>query len=509
MNSSLSVLDSPLSLADFDAAIRLHERHRITAYYPETGPLRRPLYVKHMQFFAAGGPHEPLPSCSPACTGAPHRERLFIAGNRVGKTEGVGAYEVTCHLTGRYPGWWHGHRFKHPISAWAAGETNITVRDILQTKLLGKIVREAGDRPDKAIGLGTGMIPAEAIRATRPKSGVPNAVETVWVRHASGGSSVLTFKTYEQGAGVFMGTEQDIVWFDEEPPEDVYTEGLMRTMKTASFTGGLLLLTFTPLMGWTQVVERFMNEAECAAAQRFVVQAGWNDAPHLSDEEKTEMERRLPPHQRDARTKGIPALGTGAIYPVPESELLVDPFPIPKAWPRGWGLDVGWKWTSAVWAAHDRDNDILYLDSEYARSEGEPSIHAAGIRGRGGWIPGVIDPAANGRSQIDGRQLLQMYRDLGLEISPADNSVETGIYEVWTRMCSGRLKVFRSLAEWLREFRQYHRDEKGRIVKSNDHLMDATRYRAMHLDRLKTPPVKKEPERRLREPGGEAASWMG
>jgi phage terminase large subunit-like protein len=509
MNSAPSVLDSPLSLADVDAIIGLQQRTKVKRYYPEAGPLRRELYPKHQAYFTAGGEHQPTPHCPPGCSGAPHRERLFIAGNRVGKSEGVGAFEVTYHLTGLYPAWWKGHRFQGPVSAWVAGETNITVRDILQAKLLGKIVRQSGDRPDQAVGLGTGMIPADTIRTTRPKSGIPNAIETAWIRHASGGSSTLTFKTYEQGQGVFMGTEQHIVWFDEEPPEDVYTEGLMRTMRTSGFAGGLLLLTFTPLRGWTTVVERFMNEKECVAASRFVVQAGWDDAPHLSESEKAEMAAKLPPHQRDARTKGIPALGTGAIYPVEESALLVDPFGIPKSWPRGYGLDVGWNWTSAVWSAHDRDNDILYLDSEYFRSEGEPSIHAAAIRGRGDWMPGVVDPAANGRSQIDGRQLLEMYKGLGLDLTQADNSVETGIYEVWTRMCSGRLKIFRSLAEWQREFRQYHRDAKGRIVKSSDHLMDASRYRVMHLDRLRTPPVKKDPERRSREAGSYPGAWMG
>ena len=495
-------------MPQLDAVIQFQERNRIRRYYPDAGDLHRGLYPKHMACMAAGGRHEPSPWCPTGCDGLPHRERLFIAANRVGKTEGVGAYETTCHLTGRYPNWWKGHRFDHAISAWAAGETNLTTRDILQAKLLGKIVREAGDRPEQAIGLGTGMIPADAIRGARPKSGIPNAIETTWIRHVSGGTSVLVFKSYEQGPGAFAGTEQDLIWCDEEPPDDVYGEALIRTMATGGFKGGLILLTFTPLNGWTAVVQRFMSEKECAEAHRFRVQAGWEDAPHLSKAERTDLERACPPHQRDARTKGIPTLGAGAIYPVGESELLVDPFAVPKHWPRGYGLDVGWKWTAAIWCAHDRDNDILYFDSEYLRSEGEPSIHAGAIKGRGPWIPGVIDPAANGRSQSDGQQLLPLYKGLGLDLTAANNSVETGIYEVWIRMSSGRLKVFRSLPQWQSEFRQYHRDRKGRIVKENDHLMDAKRYRTMHLDRLRLPPVKNEAKRQQGSysgPGG----WMG
>ena len=100
------------------------------------------------------------------------------------------------------------------------------------------------------------------------------------------------------------------------------------------------------------------------------------------------------------------------------------------------------------------------------------------IKAMGEWIPGMIDPAANGRSQVDGRQLIQLYLDLGLILDQAPNAVEAGIYEVWTRLTSGRLRVFSSLRHWFTEYRMYRRDAKGRVVKKNDHLMDATRYNA-------------------------------
>jgi hypothetical protein len=88
----------------------------------------------------------------------------------------------------------------------------------------------------------------------------------------------------------------------------------------------------------------------------------------------------------------------------------------------------------------------------------------------------VIDPAARGRSQKDGEQLLQNYIDLGLQLLPADNSRESGLYNVHQRLATGRLKVFRSMTNWLMEYRIYRRDEKGHVVKEKDHLMDATRY---------------------------------
>jgi hypothetical protein len=209
---------------------------------------------------------------------------------------------------------------------------------------------------------------------------------------------------------------------------------------------------------------------------KFIISATWDDVPHLSAETKAELFASIPPYQRDARSKGIPVLGAGAIYPVPESELLVSDFDIPKHWPRGFGLDVGFNVTAAVWAALDRQSDVLYLYNAYRRGEVEPVTHAAAIKARGEWVPGQIDPASRGRSQVDGRMLLQMYLDLGLKLNTAQNAVETGIYEVWCRMTTGRLRVFRSLQSWLEEYRLYRRDEKGKVVKVADHLMDATRY---------------------------------
>jgi hypothetical protein len=211
---------------------------------------------------------------------------------------------------------------------------------------------------------------------------------------------------------------------------------------------------------------------------KFVVNAGWDHVPHLSEEQKAEQLALIQPFQREARSKGIPTLGAGAIYPVPEDTILCDPFGIPDYFEQCYALDVGWNRTAALWAAHDPNTDIVYLYSEHYRSEGEPPIHAAAIRARGTWIPGVIDPAARSRSQKDGERLITTYRELGLEtLVASDNELESGIYECWIRLTTGRMKVFRTLANWLAEFRFYQRDEKGRIKDGQaDHLMDCMRY---------------------------------
>lgn len=215
---------------------RRTERRKLLTYYPDTGPLRRGLYPKHLAFFEAG---------------AVHRERLMLAANRIGKTEGIGGYEVTLHATGQYPAWWSGRRFTTPIRCWVAGATNETTRDIVQSKLFGKTTW-AGARKTFT---GTGLIPGEALGDLTWKQGVTDLVDTARIKHTSGGWSTIGVKSYQQGRKSFEGTEQDLIWLDEEPPLDVYSECLIRTMTT----DGLMMLTFTPLEGMSDVVMLFLD----------------------------------------------------------------------------------------------------------------------------------------------------------------------------------------------------------------------------------------------------------
>ena len=478
----------PPSALSSDAVAREvanRSRNKLHTLFPDEGPCRRELYPRHMEFLAAG---------------ATFRERLFMAGNRTGKTE-TGAYEMACHLTGRYPDWWEGKRFSKPISAWACGTTNGTTRDIVQEKLLG---------PEGAHG--TGMIPAERLERVSNKQGLPNAVDTIAVKHASGAVSHVAFKSYESGRKSFEGTAQHVIWLDEESPLDIYIECLYRTATTE----GVLYTTFTPLSGMSDVVKSFLEpENEEARAVKHVTQCDWSQVPHLDAAAKAQLLASTPPYQRDARTRGIPQLGAGAIYPLAESEIVVPRFEIPAHWPRSYGLDVGWNRTAVVWGALDRSSGIAYLYHEYSRAQAEPVIHAAGIKAVGEWIPGVVDPGCLGSSQIDGRTLMEMYGELGLHLQPAANAVESGIYEVWDALSTGRLRVFDTLSNWIGEFRKYHRDEKGKIVKKDDHLMDATRYWWVSgRDHLADPPVKRDADmlERLRrggmEGGGGQGSWM-
>ena len=243
---------------------------------------------------------------------------------------------------------------------------------------------------------------------------------------------------------------------------------------------------------------------------KYVVTATWDDVPHLTPEAREELYKSIPPYQRDARTKGIPQLGSGAIYQISESDISVKPFDIPDHWPRAFGLDVGWNRTAAIWGARDNQSGVIYLYSEHYRSHDEPTVHVEAIKSRGVWIPGVIDPASRGRSQKDGIQLLQIYRELGLDINTAINAVEAGIYAVWQLLCAGKLKAFSSLSNWYSEFRMYQRDEDGRVVKEHDHLMDAMRYLVMSgRDAMRTKPKPEGPAKvSYVVPGQQSQSWM-
>jgi phage terminase large subunit-like protein len=255
MNGSAAVEDladclreemSPAGIDAVNANLARHRdparraaRRKLWTFYPDEGPLRRELYPKHIAFLHAG---------------AKYGERLMMAANRIGKTEGIGGYETTLHLTGLYPHWWEGRRFDKPIQAWAAGRTAATTRDILQAKLCGPVAFEGG----RKTVAGTGLIPGDLIDGVSWKRGLADAVDIIKVRHVSGGVSTLGFKSFEQGRGAFEGTERDLVWLDEEPPMEVYVECLVRTMTTK----GLVIVTFTPLQGMTELVKTYLEQAD-------------------------------------------------------------------------------------------------------------------------------------------------------------------------------------------------------------------------------------------------------
>lgn len=423
-------------------------------FYKWFADSNRESYSKHISFLADG---------------ATFRQRAFLAANRVGKSE-TGAFEITCHATGIYPHWWTGKRFEEPTKIWIVGKSSETIRDTVQVAMLGN----PGCH-------GTGMIPGDLlINITKNNS----RADIITVKHISGGISSIGFKSNEAGRQSFEGTAMDVIWLDEECDLPIFIECLARTMTT----GGIIFTTFTPLKGLTDLILSLIKDGNldtpCNGVS--VTTCSWDDAPHLSPEVCAEMLALLPPHQRLARSQGIPQLGSGVVYPINPESYKITPFEIPKHWHKLTGLDVGWKRTAAIFGAINPDTSEIYLYSEHYMGEAEPLIHATAIKSRGADIPVVIDSAAHGRSQHDGRNLFDLYADLGLTLHNANKAVESGIYTVWELFSGGKLKIFSNCTNMLSELKTYRRDEQGKIIKSNDHLCDAMRYLVMTREHAKS-----------------------
>lgn len=411
-------------------------------------------YSKQKEFHAAGNRY---------------RERLFMAGNQLGKTL-AGAAEAAMHLTGKYPDWWEGKRYDKPIVAIAGSESYELTRDGVQRLLVGPPMTEEE--------WGTGYIPKADIISSTRRSGVSGALDSITVRHVSGGTSTLLFKAYEQGRGKWQANTVDYIWFDEEPPEDVYFEGITRT----NATQGLIAVTFTPLKGMSSVVARYILEH---SPDRSVITMTIEDAEHYTPEERQKIIDSYPAHEREARTKGVPSLGSGRIFPVAEELITVVPFEVPKHWVQICGIDFGWDHpTAGARLAWDRDADVIYVTTVYRQREATPIVHAGALKPWGAWLPWSW-PHDGNNDMAAGPNLASQYRAQGLNLLPeratfedGSNSVEAGLMEMLDRMITGRFKVFSTCGEWFEEFRLYHRKD-GKVVKERDDVISASRYALM------------------------------
>lgn len=482
MNSPLQWLQSAPSekLEALEKAIAAklksrRDRNRIKDYLP---------YTKQAAFHAAG---REFP------------ERLLLAGNQNGKTYCGGA-EITLHATGRYPDWWEGAVFDKAIDAWAAGVTNESTRDVVQKTLVGP--------PERKEAWGTGLIPADAIVDAKPARGIANLLDYVVIRHGGGGDvqaseSIIGFKSYEQGRESWQGPPKDFVWFDEEPPEDVYTEGRARTQTK----GRRSIMTFTPLQGMSTVVAGFVlkRPEEIALIGRRVITMTIHDAEHYTPEERAAIIAGYPEHERKARALGEPSVGSGRIFPLDDDEIACDAFEIPAHWPRIGCMDFGWDHPfAAADLAWDRDSDIVYVTKTHRQSQATPMMHCATLKAWNGpgdqWLPWSW-PRDGRRETLEGAgvALAKQYADQDLKMldqhaqfEDGSVSVEAGLMDMLDRMQTKRFKVFRHLTDWFEEFRLYHR-KKGLVVKERDDLMACTRYGVMMLRFAKVKPKPKAP----------------
>jgi len=419
--------------------------------------------------------------------GVPAAQRAAICANKIGKTT-CAAMEVAFHATGMYPDWWKGTRFLYPPEILVCGLTNDSVRDIGQRELFGD--------PTDEKALGTGAVPKLKIGKRRPKTGVPNAYDSVRVQHVSGGWSRIYFRAYEQGWKKFQGIAFEVAWPDEEPPIEIWSQLIRAGL---SRRGSIIFMTMTPEEGMTEVVTQFMESLQKGQA---LITATWDDAPHLTPEIKAQRLAALRPHERDMRSKGVPLQGAGLIFCVSDEDLLVDPIKIPDHWRQIIGVDFGISTQhpfSAAKLAIDPDLGITYLTAEYQTTEERAAVHVADLKNWEGfdWIPVAWPHDGANREKGTGDELQQTYRKEGLKTllpwkatNPPDgaigqkegeggNSVEKAVLAMLDDMLAGKFKVFRTCQRWMKEKRLYHRDLKGKIVRLHEDLICASRYAHM------------------------------
>lgn len=229
-----------------------------------------------------------------------------------------------------------------------------------------------------------------------------------------------------------------------------------------------------------------------------------DDAEHYTPEQRAAIVASYPAHEREARAKGIPTLGSGRIFPAPEDDIKVAPFQVPGYWPRINGLDFGWDHpTAAVHCAWDRDADVWYVVRAHRLREAVPLVHASSIKPWGEWVPTAWPHDGMQHDKGSGEALASQYRKAGLVMlkdrathppKPGEpegtggNSVEAGVLDMLERMMTGRWKVFANCEDWFEEFRLYHRKD-GKIVKEMDDLLSASRYALMMKRFATTKPV--------------------
>lgn len=402
------------------------------------------------------------------------RRVSLFGGNRTGKSR-TGSFEVTCHLTGEYPDWWDGVRFKRPVNIWVIGESTDRVRDTIQEKLFGGIGR-----------WGTGMIPKDRIVLGDSKSGfnflmksgVQQAIDIALINHKSGGISSIQFFSYEKGRDKFQGSAIDWIWMDEEPPSDVYGECKMRILDT----NGYMRFTFTPLGGITELYDELMHDEK--VGKHYLPMSS---AKHLSEEAKEELLSGYSEAERNARENGIATIGSGKVFQFQEDEYVCEDFEIPRHWRRIGGLDVGLDHpTCAVSMAIDDEASCVYVYKEYKKAGATPITHTTHLRNWG--LEFSTDPHAFDRAIGTGISAATVYEDdgHGLKVfkAPAGpGSVDASINKIRAWIGSGRFWIFKTCKELIDEMRLYRTDKNGKIYKVNDDLVDAMRYAFMSIDK--------------------------
>lgn len=463
------------AIAAADALINKHKYNKINTYFTDKGKNARDNYPKQMELIRAG---------------KKHRLRALVGGNGSGKTVWLSA-ESYYHLSGKYPEWWEGHRFKGPISAWLCGMDAKALRAGIQSVLFGGI----GDDD-----FGTGIIPRDdmvdenGVLQKWSMAGTSNCIGQFRVKHYTNGIfdgwSTTEFMTYDQGWAKFQGPTKQLIGFDEEPDDGkVFAECVARLRGKDGAPPGHFMAAFTPTLGFRDVYLAFVPNGEYPTngvhpddPSKFTMRIGWSDSPHLDEDWKASAIAQwkiTDPNNIQARMEGYAAVGSGRIYPIEEGYIAVEPFPIPDHWKRAFGLDFASPngYTAAIWVAEDPSTKIRYVYGEYKRSKCIDEMHIEAIKARGQWIPGACDPHSGTRD--NGTQRSDFYRSKGIYLVNGENAIIAGISHLLSQFETGSLKVFSNMVEFFKEFRLYRYDINNPnkpAREQQDHLLDALRY---------------------------------
>jgi phage terminase large subunit-like protein len=408
-----------------------------------------------------------------------------FGANRTGKTMGA-AQQAAYFITGRYPSFYDGHRFEFAPNGVCLANNAQDIREIWQDYLFGGPITN-----------GQGFIPDDLIvKKIYSNKGV---LESIHVKHESGGIAQCQFKTYGQGVDKMQGKRYNFAFIDEEPDSlELYHEILLRLMDTGDGKGqGIMILTMTPKKGMTNLVSYFMNRKiikdtkygkteeeyyispESLENGKIYFHTDWNETHFLSEESKERYLANIPPHLIDCVTRGLPVFGDGLIYPAPEDQVVIEPFDIPNHFLLFNGMDFGFEdHTAVVFFAYDRDNDTIYVYKEYKVNhltieQHIPPLYAMGCDK----IPTICDPyQGHNKDDKDSVSRVEKYQQGGLKLIVSKRNKQTVILEsIRDRMRRGTFKIFYTCKRLLNEKRSYVTVD-GKIKKGNDHLMNAMEY---------------------------------
>ena len=411
------------------------------------------------------------------------RNRWLLGGNRTGKTE-VGAVEVVYLARGIHPY----RQTDRPTEGWVVSLTNEVQRDVAQKKVLSY--------------LNPAWIKNVQMREGRKDDINGGIIDFIEVECVYGGVSVIGFKTCAQGRERFQGTSLDYVWFDEEPPYEIYAECAMRVIDRK----GLLFGTMTPLKGMTWVYDTIYRN-ESGDPEVWCMSVSWKDNPYLPKEEIERLTASMSKEELAARRDGKFVERNALVYGEFDPEVhVIEPFDVPCEWQECLSIDTGLtNPTSVHWYAVDNDGNV-YVVAEYYMAGVGIDEHMAHIneisdvlgwkRDRSGRLFALMDAAAEQHTLNSERSVKELFNEKGLSVCTRVNkSKMAGILRVKEYLRGEpRLYIFNTCPMLIREMKNYRYREDGsdEPIKKDDHALDELRYFIMSLPERHRKEVRKK-----------------